>query len=73
MTKVVAGASIEPGSCGEDDITAENLEQMATTLESGPLTESDRRELADILRWMAKLVREIDAAAAADATASTPE
>jgi hypothetical protein len=71
MTRMVAGASIEPGPCGEDDITAENLEQMATTLESRPPTESDRRELADILRWMARLVREIDAAAASDADGST--
>jgi hypothetical protein len=61
MNKVVAGAVIAPGECGEDDITAENLEQMADTLATRPPTDADRRELVEILRWLAKLVREIDA------------
>ncbi len=58
--RVVAGATILPGECGEDDITAANLEQMAATLELGPPTDADRRELVEILRWLAKLVREMD-------------
>jgi hypothetical protein len=61
MAKVIAGAIVLPGECGEDDITAANLVQMADTLETRPLTDADRRELVLILRWMAELVREIDA------------
>jgi hypothetical protein len=61
MNKIVAGAVIAPGECGEDDITAANLEQMADTLETRPPTDEDRRELVDILRWLAKVVRELDA------------
>lgn len=63
MSKVVAGAFIEPGECGEDDITSANLDQMAATLETGPLTDDDRRELVEILHWLAKVVREMEAAA----------
>ena len=29
MTKVVAGAAIAVGECGEDDVTSANLEQIA--------------------------------------------
>jgi hypothetical protein len=61
MTRIVAGAVIAAGECGEDDITAANLEQMAATLEARPPTEDDRRELVEILRWLAKVVRELDA------------
>jgi hypothetical protein len=60
MVKIVAGAIISPGECGEDDITAENLEQMANTLEVGPPTDADRLELVEMLRWIAKLVRGMD-------------
>jgi hypothetical protein len=42
MTKIVAGAVIAAGECGEDDITSENLEQMATTLETRSPTDDDR-------------------------------
>jgi hypothetical protein len=63
MTKIIAGAAIEPGECGEDDITSANLEQMADTLETRPPTDDDRRELVVILRWLAKLVREMEATA----------
>jgi len=59
--KVVAGAVIMPGECGEDDITSANLEQMADTLAARPPTEADRRELVEILRWLAKVVREMEA------------
>ena len=60
MTKIVAGAAIAPGECGEDDITSANLDQMAATLETRPPTDDDRRELVKMLRWLAKLVREIE-------------
>jgi Domain of unknown function (DUF4440) len=59
-TKVVAGAIISPGECGEDDITSANLEQMADTLTMRPPTDADRRELVEILRWLARLVREME-------------
>jgi hypothetical protein len=39
MTKIVAGAVIAAGECGEDDITSANLEQMAATLETRPPTD----------------------------------
>jgi hypothetical protein len=64
MTKVVAGTVIAVGACGEDDVTSVNLEQMAATLGSGrPPTDADRRELVVMLRWLAKLVRSIEASA----------
>jgi hypothetical protein len=61
MSKIVAGAVIASGECGEDDITSADLEQMADTLETRPPTDDDRRELVAILRWLAKLVRESEA------------
>ncbi len=72
MTKVVAGAVIVAGECGEDDVTSENLEQMAATLEMRPPTEDDRRELVEMLRWLARLVRELEASSPGSSTASTP-
>jgi len=60
MNKIVAGAVIEPGVCGEDDITSANLEQMAATLETRPPTDDERRELVEILRWLAEVVREME-------------
>ncbi len=60
MAKVVAGAVVLPGECGEDDITSANLEQMADTLSIRPPTDADRQELVVILRWIAKLVREME-------------
>jgi hypothetical protein len=45
MSKIVAGAMIAAGECGEDDITSAGLEQMANTLETRPPTDDDRREL----------------------------
>jgi len=71
VTKIVAGAVIAPGECGEDDITAANLEQMAATLELRPPTDEDRRELVEMLRWLAKLVREMDAPSSESSTPST--
>lgn len=58
--KIVAGAVIKPGECGEDDVTAENLEQMAATVAKGPISDADRVELADLLRWLARLVRTLE-------------
>ena len=60
MSKIVAGAVIAAGECGEDDITSANLDQMAATLEKRPPTDDDRRELVEILRWLAKVVRELE-------------
>lgn len=60
MVKVVAGAVILPGECGEDDVTSANLEQMADTLAARPPTDDDRRELVDMLRWLARLVHLIE-------------
>jgi tellurite resistance-related uncharacterized protein len=60
VTKIVAGADIAAGECGAEDITSENLEQMATTLTLGPPSDEDRRELVEILRWLASLVREME-------------
>ena len=60
MAKIVAGAEIHPGECGEDDITADNLEQMADTLAARPPTDEDRAELVVMLRWLAVVVRELD-------------
>lgn len=71
MTKIVAGAVIVAGECGEDDIPDANLEQMAATLETRPPTDDDRRELVEILRWLAKVVRELDAPSPATSTSST--
>jgi hypothetical protein len=61
MSKIVAGAVVRAGECGEDDITSANLDQMAATLETRPPSDDDRRELVKMLRWLAKLVREIEA------------
>lgn len=61
MSKIVAGAVIKAGECGEDDITSANLDQMAATLETRPPTDDDRRELVKMLRWLAKMVRELEA------------
>jgi hypothetical protein len=61
MRKIVAGVVIAAGECGEDDITSENLDQMAATLEKRPPTDDDRRELVAILRWLANVVRELEA------------
>lgn len=61
MSKVVAGAIVSPGECGEDDITSANLEQMAATLAMRPPTDADRQELVEMLRWLAKVVREMEA------------
>lgn len=60
MAKLIAGAVVQKGECGEDDLTPENLEQMADTLEARPPTMQDRRELVEILRWMAGFVRSIE-------------
>lgn len=62
MDRVVAGTVIRAGECGEDDITSANLREMADTIEKGPLTEGDRRELVSMLRWLAQLVNEIEQA-----------
>lgn len=64
--KVVAGAVIVPGECGEDDVTAANLEQMADTLAIRPPTDDDRRELVNLLRWLARFVRQVDASSGDD-------
>ncbi len=72
MSKIVAGAVIEAGECGEDDITSANLEQMAATLETRPPTDDDRRELVKMLRWLAKLVRELEGASSNSSPRSTP-
>ena len=72
MTKVVAGAVIAVGECGEDDVTSANLEQMAATLALRPPTDADRRELVVILRWLARLIRELEASAPNASTASRP-
>ena len=63
MTKIVAGATIATGECGNDDVTSLNLEQMAATLARRPPTEADRRELVEMLRWLAKLVRGLEESA----------
>jgi hypothetical protein len=63
MTKVVAGAIIAVGECGNDDVTSDNLDQMAATLATRPPTDEDRRELVVILRWLAKMVREMEQSA----------
>ena len=44
----------------EDDITSANLEQMANTLETRQPIDDDRRELVVLLRWTARLVRNIE-------------
>lgn len=62
MDRVVAGTVIRAGACGNDDITATNLYEMADTIETRPLTEADRRELVSMLRWLAQLVNDIDQA-----------
>jgi hypothetical protein len=63
MTKVVAGAIIAVGECGNDDVTSANLDQMAATLATRPPTDEDRRELVVMLRWLAKMVREMEQSA----------
>ncbi len=60
MSRIVAGAVIAAGECGRDDITSANLDTMAATLEKRPPTDDDRRELAEILRWLANVVRELE-------------
>jgi hypothetical protein len=45
---------------------------MAATLESRPPTDDDRRELVEILRWLAKVVRELEAPSASLSPPSTP-
>ena len=72
MRKIVAGAVIAAGECGEDDITSANLEQMAATLETRPPTDDDRRELVEILRWLAQVVRELEASSSTFSLPSTP-
>jgi hypothetical protein len=72
MTKIIAGAVIAAGECGEDDITSANLEQMAATLETRSPTDDDRRELVEILRWLAKVVRELEAPSPAFTPPATP-
>jgi hypothetical protein len=72
MTKIVAGAVIAAGECGEDDITSANLEQMAATLETRPPTDDDRRELVEILRWLAKVVRDLEAPSSTFTPPATP-
>ncbi len=71
MTKIVAGAVIAQGECGEDDITSVNLDQMADTLASRAPTVDERRELVEMLRWIAALVRGIEESAPEQAS-STP-
>jgi hypothetical protein len=71
MRKVIAGAEIAAGECGEDDITSANLEQMAETLAMRPPTDADRLELVTMLRWLAKLVREIEGSSSDAPTPST--
>ena len=63
MTKVVAGAIIAVGECGNDDVTSANLDQMAATLATRAPTDEDRRELVVMLRWLAKMVREMEQSA----------
>ena len=72
MSKIVAGAVIAVGECGEDDVTSANLEQMAATLETRPPTDDDRRELVQMLRWLAKMVRELEAPSSNFSPPSTP-
>jgi len=72
MTKIIAGAVIAAGECGEDDITSANLEEMAATLETRPPTDDDRRELVEILRWLAKVVRELEAPSSTFTPPATP-
>jgi hypothetical protein len=62
MDRLVAGTIIRAGACGEDDITSANLNEMADTIETQPLTEADRRELVTMLRWLAQLVDKIEQA-----------
>lgn len=73
MTRSIVGAEVHPGECGEDDVTSENLDQMADTLETRPPTDEDRRELVVLLRWMAEFVRSLDAAEQGGPDASDPE
>ena len=63
MTKVIAGAEIAVGECGNDDVTSANLDQMAATLATRAPTDEDRRELVVILRWLANMVREMEQSA----------
>ena len=72
MTKIVAGAVIAAGECGEDDITSANLDQMAATLETRPLTDDERRELVEILRWLAGVVRQLETPSSNQGTQSAP-
>jgi hypothetical protein len=72
MSKIVAGAVIAAGECGEDDITSANLEQMANTLETRPPTDHDRRELVGILRGLANVVRRLEASSSNSLPPSTP-
>ena len=72
MTKVVAGAVVAVGECGNDDVTSANLMQMADTLATRPPTDEDRRELVVILRWLANLVRAMEQSARPEGTETTP-
>ena len=72
MTKIVAGAVIATGECGEDDVTSANLEQMAATLATRPPTDADRRELVVMLRWLARLVRGMEESPPDPSTAPAP-
>ena len=72
MPKFIAGAFIATGECGEDDVTSANLEQMAATLAERSLTDPERRDLAHMLRWLAKVVRELEASSPDSSTVSTP-
>ena len=72
MPKFVAGAFIATGECGKDDVTSANLEQMAATLAMRPPTDEDRRELVEMLRGLARMVRELEASAADPSTAWPP-
>ena len=73
MARLIVGAEVHPGECGEDDVTSENLDQMADTMEARPPTDEDRRELVVLLRWMAGFVRTLEATERGDAAAPEPE
>jgi hypothetical protein len=72
MSNIVAGAVVLPGECGKDDITSANLDQMAATLETRPPTDEDRRELVEMLRSLARMVREMEASSPNMSPPTTP-
>jgi hypothetical protein len=41
---------------------------MADTMARRPPTDADRRELVEILRWLARVVREMEAPSSTEAT-----